>query len=305
MISAVVLAYNRCAEVLLTIAKLKDYQKNLPFELEIIVVDNASNDDTSFKIKNAHPDIQLITKVKNNGIAGWNDGFQVARHKYILVLDDDSHPFSGIEEAVLRMDQNPDIGILPFQIKDPAMGTDPDLDPEEAWKDGDDVVGFIGCGALIRRKLYEDIGGYAEWIYLYTHEFEYGIRCLDAGYRINFFGKGVIIHRTSSINRSNKRIRVFATRNELLIVHKYFAKDKFKYLLRVLVNNMKFAKREGVFSAYYVFLGYCNFLKIKCEILVTPVSIKTQQYFADNFWSTKPIFSANKKQMKTSNTIIK
>jgi len=295
MVSAIILAYNRRSEVLITIDKLKEYRRKLPFDLEIIVVDNASVDDTSLQIKQHHPDITLVTKKVNNAIAGWNDGFKIANGKYFLVLDDDSHIISGLPEAVKRMEDNPDIGILPFQIVDKNLGYDPDLDPEEAWKDNQDVVGFIGCGALISRKVYDKIGGFAEWIYLYTHEFEYSIRCLEAGYRINFFGKGIVIHRTSAINRSNKRIRTFATRNELLIVHKYFKNDKGKYLFRVLVNNLKFIRREGLTSGMYIMQGFFKYLKAKSGLPSTPVSLKTQDNFAENFWSTKPIFSVNRK----------
>ena len=295
MVSAIILAYNRRSEVLITIDKLKEYRRKLPFDLEIIVVDNASVDDTSLQIKQHHPDITLVTKKVNNAIAGWNDGFKIANGKYFLVLDDDSHIISGLPEAVKRMEDNPDIGILPFQILDKNLGYDPDLDPEEAWKDNQDVVGFIGCGALISRKVYDKIGGFAEWIYLYTHEFEYSIRCLEAGYRINFFGKGIVIHRTSAINRSNKRIRTFATRNELLIVHKYFKNDKGKYLFRVLVNNLKFIRREGLTSGMYIMQGFFKYLKAKSDLPSTPVSLKTQDNFAENFWSTKPIFAGNRK----------
>ena len=74
MVSAIILAYNRCSEVLITIQKLKEYRATLSFPLNIIVVDNASVDDTSDKINLHHPDITLVTKKINNGIAGWNEG---------------------------------------------------------------------------------------------------------------------------------------------------------------------------------------------------------------------------------------
>lgn len=290
IVSAVILSYNRCNEVLFTIRKLKDYQRTLPFILEIIVVDNASTDDTSKQVKEKHPDVTLITKEKNNGVAGWNEGFKIANGKYFLVLDDDSHIHSGLIDAVDRLQMQPDIGILALQIKDSELGLDPNLDPDEAWKDNDNLVGFIGCGAIIRKDLYSKIGGFAEWIYVYTHEFEYGIRCIDAGYRINFFGSGIVIHRVSVINRSVKRVRAFATRNEMLIVYKYFENHKWKYILRILINNLKFVRREGIFTGIYVLQGALKFLKFRHTLSFTPVSKLSQEFFADNFWSTKPPF---------------
>jgi len=258
--------------------------------MEIIVVDNASVDDTAQQIKEFHPDVVLVTKSKNNGIAGWNEGFKVAKYKYFLVLDDDSHIHSGLTEAIELMEQQPKIGILALETVDNNLNTDVFLKAEDAWKDGDSIAGFIGCGAIIRKELYDNIGGYAEWIYLYTHEFEYGIRCLNAGYQIKFFGDGIVVHRVSKVNRLPKNMRIYATRNELEIVNKYFTGGKTKYLLRVLFNNLKFIKREGIKSGYYILTGAYQFLKFRDSIPLTPVSNDVQEFYATHFWSTKPVF---------------
>lgn len=290
MVSAVILAYNRCAEVLKTIGKLKQLRLSLPFELEIIVVDNASSDNTFEEVKAAFPDIVLLRRNRNSGVAGWNDGFKVAKNKYLLVLDDDSHMESGLIEAVAFMEENAGTGILGFEIVDEALMGDPYLDPEEAWKDNDEIAGFIGCGALIRKEVYNKIGGFAEWLFIYTHEFEYAIRCLNAGYKVLFFAKGIVVHRASALNRSNKRLRVFGTRNEMGIIYKFFDKNRWKYIFRILFNNLKFIKREGLKSGYYVIQGFFEFLKIRRKLEVTPVGSDVQKFYAENFWGTKPVF---------------
>lgn len=300
MVSAVVLSYNRCAEVLFTISKLKAARATLPFEMEIIVVDNASIDDTTKSIQKTHPDIVLVTKEKNNGIAGWNEGFKVAKHKYLLVLDDDSCIEAGLEEAIDYLEKNTDIGILALNIVDELLLGDPLLNPEEAWQDKEDIVGFIGCGALITKKLYQQIGGFAEWIYVYTHEFDYSIRCLNAGFNIRFFSAGVVVHRTSKANRSNKRMRMYTVRNEMAIIYKYFNHRKFIYLFRILMNNLKFVKREGLVAGYYIILGALESARLWKSLNRTPVSLAIQTYYSENFWSTKPIFN-NIKLFRSTN----
>ncbi len=297
MVSVIILSYNRCVEVIKTLGKLKELKKTLPFDLEIIVVDNASVDDTSAQVSAQYPEVTLVTKKKNNGIAGWNDGFAVASHKYFFVLDDDSHIHSGLTEAVEHMEKHPEIGILAMETVDENLKMDVYLNQDDAWKDGDAIAGFIGCGAMFRKELYEKIGGYADWIYLYTHEFEYGIRCMDAGYQIRFFGKGIVVHRVSPLNRLPKRTRIYATRNELAIVYKYFRTDKQKYLSRVLLNNLKFVKREGLKTAYYVLQGWFEFLKFKKTLPLTPVSAVVQDFYATHFWATKPVFMYLKKRL--------
>ncbi|MGI8636042.1 MAG: glycosyltransferase family 2 protein, partial [Segetibacter sp.] len=278
MVSAVILAYNRCSEVLFTIGKLKEFRKTLPFDLEIVVVDNASVDSTSQAIKEMHPDITLVTNPKNNGIAGWNEGFKAANNKYFLVLDDDSHIHSGLKKAVIYLEQNKDIGILALNIKDALLRAH-NLPEDIAWKDKQDIEGFIGCGAIIRKEVYDKIGGFAEWIYVYTHEFEYAIRCLNEGYKVQFFQDGVVSHRASSVNRTNKRLRLFGTRNEMAIVYKYFIKHRWKYIWRVWVNNMKNMKSEGLASGSNVLLGGIEFFKLSKQLVHTPVSIDVQNYF--------------------------
>ncbi len=289
MVSAIVLAYNRCAEALLTIRKLSHLKTILPFPLEIIVVDNASVDGTSKEISLKHPEVKLITRQVNSGVSGWNDGFKAASYKYLLVLDDDSHVENGLEEAVMHLEKNPGIGILGFNIVDEQLKGDPMLDPEKAWKHLEEIPGFIGCGAMIRKELYERIGGFEEWIFIYTHEFDYSIRALNAGFVTVFFEKCNVVHRASKMNRTNKRLRIFGTRNELAIVHKHFAKSRFKYLSRTFFNNLKFIKREGLRSGYYIILGTIEFLKLRSKLKRTPVSPEVQDFYSKNFWSTKPV----------------
>jgi len=207
------------------------------------------------------------------------------------VLDDDSHPESGITEAVEYMDQHPLTGILALNIT-----AGPYLTDTWVWKDGQpwqheqQVLGFFGCGAIIRKEVYEKIGGFGEWMLVYGHEWEYGIRCIDAGYDIRYFKHSSINHRASPINRSLKRARIFGTRNDMGIVYKYFGHNRWKYIATMFFNNIKRVKHEGFAAAYYDMLGAFEFLKFKDQLSSTPVSEDTQRFFADNYMNTHPVF---------------
>jgi GT2 family glycosyltransferase len=300
MISAIVLAYNRCAEVLITIGKLKEFAVTLPFPMEIIVVDNESTDNTTEQIKLLHPDIKLVTKEKNNGIAGWNDGFKIASYKNMLVLDDDSHPEWGIVEAVDYLERTPDTGILALNITSGPYLTDEWVwKSGKPWQDGEEILGFFGCGAIIRKEVYDKIGGFAEWMLVYGHEWDYGIRCIDAGYKIKYFRNSSINHRASSINRSLKRARIFGTRNDMAIVYKYFGYKRWNYIATMFFNNIKRIKHESFKSAYYDILGCIEFLKFRHNLTPTPVSRETQKFFADNYMNTHPVFGFITKRLKS------
>lgn len=293
MVSIVILAYNRCSEVLITLNKLQVTKAQFPYPLEIIVVDNASSDGTSGAIKRNYPDVVLVTKTKNNGIAGWNDGFKIARNKYLLVLDDDSHIESGLLGSVNYLEANPKVGILALNVT-----TGPFLTGAMGWKDKQNVAGFFGCGAVIRKHVYDKIGGFAEWLHVYTHEYEYGIRCLDAGYQIQYFKNSNVIHRASASNRSFKRIRIYSTRNEMSIVYKYFGHDRWSVLLKMWANNFKKIKVVGFRYVYYEFIGSIKFIQFKSRLTYTPVSKETQDFFAIEFLNPHPVFGFVTKGIK-------
>jgi len=295
MVSTVILAYNRCSEVLLTIDKMKTLSATLPFEIEIVVVDNASIDDTSEKIKQVYPDIRLVTKAKNNGIAGWNAGFEVAKFPYFLVLDDDSNIETGLAEAITYLEAHPKVGILALNVT-----TGPYRTEQWGWKDGQDILGFFGCGAIIRKAVYERIGGFAEWLYVYAHEWEYGIRCLDAGYEIKYFEDSNVIHRANGIGRSFKRLRVFCTRNEMGIVYKYFGDNRWVILRRMWFNNLKHMADGAFLHTWYNIVGSIEFLKWRKTLPHTPVSKEVQDFFAANYDNTRPFFHNINKKLSRS-----
>ena len=204
-LSFVILNFNREKELLITLENTRNLMESKK-DYEIIVVDNASSDHSVASVKRLFPEVRLIEREKNIGIAGWNDGFEAAKGKYLIVLDDDSHIENGLDGAVETLDANPDVGILALIIKGGAFPTDYLIHME-------DNIDFIGCGAIIRRALYEKIGGFAEWLFIYTHEWEYAIRCLEAGFKIKYYEKCHVFHRTSVINRTQQRLKVFSVRN--------------------------------------------------------------------------------------------
>ncbi len=291
MVSAVILAYNRVAEVAISVHKLEAYAATMPFALEIIVVDNESADGTSAMVQAEFPAVQLVTIKKNIGIAGWNEGFKIARYKYLLVLDDDSHIESGLEAAVAYMERHSRVGILALNITSGPYRTDDWVwQNGKPWQHEQDIPGFFGCGAIIRKEVYEKIGGFAEWVHVYAHEWEYGIRCLNADYEVKYYQQSSVIHRASKINRTAKRARIFGTRNEMGIIYKYFGDKRWKYIARMFFNNLKRVKDEGILNAWYDVVGAIEFMKFRATLTHTPVSKEVQQFFAENYNNTFPVF---------------
>lgn len=280
--SFVLVNYNRKDEVIITINKSKELIKNNLNDYEIVVVDNASTDGSADAIKSIHPDVVLIENKINTGAPAWNLGFEKAKGDYFIIIDDDSHIEYGLEEALTYLDKNTEVGVLALNVV-----SGPYTSKMWNWKDGQDLVGFIGCGAILRRETYEKVGGYADWMFLYVNEWEYGLRVINAGYKVRYFENSIVQHRASAVNRTSKRFRVFVTKHELGIVYKHFSVNRWKYMFRVIVNNLKSIKDGQLKHTWWNILGMIEFFKIKKTLNHTPVSEDAQNFFSKTYITTQ------------------
>ena len=89
MVSIVILSYNKSK---LTTECLESIYTHIPRnEVEVIVVDNASSDDSVEIIKKKFPQVKLIQNDRNAGFAGGcNLGAKHAQGEYILFLNNDA-----------------------------------------------------------------------------------------------------------------------------------------------------------------------------------------------------------------------
>lgn len=281
--SFVIVNYNRKDELLITIGKTYNLITNSSIDFEIVVVDNGSTDGSAAAVAEKYPGVVLIAKKVNIGAPAWNDGFLKAKGDYFIIIDDDSHIESGLDEALRYMEARPKIGVLALNVL-----TGPYTSAAWEMEEGKNIVGFIGCGAILRRKTFEEIGGYADWIFLYVNEWDLGIRCANAGYDVQFFKDCKVIHRTSSLHRTTKRLDVLVTKHELGIIYKHFRRNRWKYITRVIINNLKRVIWAKEFNrAWYTILGLSQFLKMRSTLPYTPVSAEAQNLFIKSFPGTK------------------
>jgi GT2 family glycosyltransferase len=74
-VTVAILAYNRRDALAVNLQKVSeiDYPRD---RLEVIVVDNASEDGTAEMVRERFPEVELIVTERNVGIAGWNRAFE-------------------------------------------------------------------------------------------------------------------------------------------------------------------------------------------------------------------------------------
>ena len=88
-LSIVIVNWNTADLLLKCLASI--YQNSPSFSFEVIVVDNASSDDSSKRVKIEFPQVILIASDKNLGFGpGNNLGIQQAKGQYILLLNPDT-----------------------------------------------------------------------------------------------------------------------------------------------------------------------------------------------------------------------
>ncbi len=276
LVTVNILSFNRKDELRFTLTKVfeQDYKN-----IEVIVVDNASSDGTREMVKSEFPNVVLIELEKNIGIAGWNRGFEIAKGEYVLVLDDDSYPEKdAIDAGVKTILQDEKIGIVAYHIYNLRL-----KEYEKIGFNNNIPLMFIGCGALIKRKLINQIGGYNEKIFIYNHEQDFSMRCYNSGSRIFFLENHYVFHIQSKL-RPEEKINPFQTK---------FRYEHFYYTISVfIIQNFDFNR-----SSIYLLKWILNRLIVAISYLYIISFFKITFKLVTNF--DKLIKTKNKMRFET------
>lgn len=284
LVTVNILSFNRKDELRNTLTKVyeQDYKN-----IEVIVVDNASADGSSEMVKKEFPGVQLIQLEKNIGIAGWNEGFKVAKGEYVLVLDDDSYPESGaILEAIKAINMHLNVGIFSMQVYNTCWNNKEELN----FINGELCV-FTGCGALITKKCLQTVGYYEESLFLYLHEIEYIIRLFKYNIGSITSNDSYVVHHYSPSNRStnysknyDSRKHYYFLRNKLLILILHFPLSLiFFFCFKITFYNFIFSIKNREW--HFFFNAYFDAYKIILRLIKKrqPLKYYEGRYFAKHF----------------------
>lgn len=162
--SIVVATCNRAHRLDDTLAKLLAMPDGWP----IIVIDDASTDDTVERIRSQYGDrVRLISLPDNRGAAARNVGVEVADTPFVAFADDDSWWAPGsLARAAEVMTRHPEIGLVAASvIVEPEGFHDPIVEqfassPLPPSAAGINVLGFLACAAVVRRSAFLVAGGF-------------------------------------------------------------------------------------------------------------------------------------------------
>jgi GT2 family glycosyltransferase len=246
-----VVSYNTRA---MTLACLRSLDAETRVPHEVIVLDNASPDGSAAAIAAAFPGLRLIASAENHGFAvGNNIAAQEARGRYLLLLNPDTLVLDGaVDKLVAFAERTPAAGIwggrtlFPDGSLNPmsvfgdqtlwslfcrASGLSllfrdsPSLNPEDygGWaRDSERAVDVVqGSFLLIRRELWQDLGGFDASFVMYGEEADLCRRARARGAAPRMTPEATIIHYAgaSSRLRSDHAILILKAKVTLLRRH--------------------------------------------------------------------------------------
>jgi GT2 family glycosyltransferase len=235
-LSIVFLNFNRVAETRHTCERLKALLAGRA-EMEVIAVDNASCDGTGAYLDTQADWLSVVKMPNNGGIAGYNEGFKQARGRYILVLDDDSHPkdFPTLEGLIDTLDNHPEIGVVACAVEN-AAGETVSTWHLPADQQAGPSMAFVGCGFAIRRDLFEAIGWYPEDFFLYQNEMEVAIQVRRQGFGIHYDPRCRVVHREAAKGRTSWRRVYYPTRNTIWLIRRHFSGSPYMIFSRLCIG---------------------------------------------------------------------
>ena len=218
-VSVVIATRDRRDSLLRTLARLVV----LPERPPIVVVDNASSDGTPTAVRDAFPNVEVIVLDANTGPAARTVGARHVATPYVAFSDDDSWWAPGaLGRAADLLDARPGLGLVAARV---LVGNEAREDPtsEEMRRsplasDGDlpgpAVLGFIACGAVVRRSAFLEVGGFHDGLGTGAEETLVAVDLATRGWALAYV-EDVVAHHYPSPHRDHEERRRAEARNEL------------------------------------------------------------------------------------------
>jgi GT2 family glycosyltransferase len=186
---------------------------------EIIMIDNASQDESVKLAQAILPDIRIVQNKVNLGVsAGWNAGLSIAQGQSLIFLNQDVIVKGGwLEEIIDTLDRDERIGVVGSKLLFPdgitiqhaggyllqpsGQGKHRGLMERDYGQYDEEVEAIYVTGAAfaVKRTLFDQIGQFDELFYpAYYEDVDLCFRARIAGYKVIYQPKAVAIHHEST-----------------------------------------------------------------------------------------------------------
>lgn len=245
---------------------------------EIIVVDNASSDNSMTELPQRFPFVQFIPNKQNLGFAKANNiGLQQATGKYILFLNPDTILSEDTLQLCIRfIEQHPEAGALGIKmidgqgnyLKESKRGFPSPLTalyklsgltalfPRSKTfakyylghldeNNSHEVDVLSGAFFLTKKEVLGKTGSFDERFFMYAEDIDLSYRIQQAGYKNYYFAGSQIVHfKGESTNKNSLHYtKLFYGAMSQFVKKHYSKSSSFFY---ILVINIGIALRAGI-----------------------------------------------------------
>lgn len=251
-VTVIIVSWNTRELTLKAIGTLLDNAGDV--QMHVVVWDNASQDGSVEAISQNYPQVELIAHNENIGFAQANN--RVANHtqsEWLLLLNPDTETHPKAIENLLRFGkENPQAGIVGGRTVFP----DGSLNPASCWKKSSpwslfcsafglsrlfpnspvwnsEAIGgwkrdsvrevdiVVGCFFLLKRDLWNRLGGFDSKYFMYGEEADMCLRAAKLGYSPMVTPDAQIMHLVGASTRlrSQKQIKLMRAKVSLIKDH--------------------------------------------------------------------------------------
>jgi len=271
------------------------------YQLETIVVDNASTDGAPDIVKNKFPAVKLIQNSANLGFAKANNlGITRSSGRYVCLINSDVVVLdSCLDRMCEYMDAHPEIGVLGPKV----LNADGSVQPScrefpTIWKNfcravaldtlfpnsnifgrqfmtnfSHDEIASVdylsGCFMMVRRSAMEKVGLLDERFFFYAEDKDWCKRFWDAGYRVVYYPFAEAIHYLyGSSSKDTVKYYIEEIRANLQYYEKHHNKFiKAGYIFTVILHQL--VRIVGSLASYVIRPGERDEIKINLKRSLT------------------------------------
>lgn len=231
-VSIITINYNGYRETAELLDSVKASLKQHSYRYEMIVVDNASATDDAARLEKEYPWVKVVKSDRNLGFSGGNNlGVKHAGGDYYLFINNDvTFDTDMIEPLLACFARSEKIGAVSPSIYDSEThrlifsGVRPlgkfliRINYIEEEAESQEIPLAIGTAVMVRKKVYDQTGGWPELYFLYEEELDWSLNIVRCGYTIWYEKDSAIYHKGSMTTGKESLLQqYYLTRNRLLL----------------------------------------------------------------------------------------
>lgn len=234
-------------------------------DFELILVDNASRDNSLEVLARDFPEVNVIALKENRGFAGGsNVGIRAAQGQFIILLNNDTEVDPRwLEEVIAAFERHPEAGSVASKMKlfdqrdkfhttgdfyrvDGLPGNRGVWEADRGQYDREEYV-FSACGgsAAYRRTVLDQIGLLDEDFFFSCEDVDLGWRAQLAGWRCVYAPRAVVYHKLKATG-GGATASFYDGRNFLWLIAKNYPASLWKINRGAIIRTQWSLFREAV-----------------------------------------------------------